>query len=314
MLVFNYLPMIKKTIYLGNPYHIRLKDAQLEFMVPEGKGIDSLMTKKVPLEDLGVLILDHPQITITHPVLQQIAAFNVALVSCDANHMPASLLMPLEGHNTQQERFRAQINASEPLKKQLWQQTIKCKIYNQGKILIAIGKSEEGEYLIKLSEEVRSGDTANMEGRAAAYYWKNIFSNFIDQFTRDRIGPSPNHLLNYAYAIIRATVARALVGSGLLPTLGIHHQNKYNAYCLADDIMEPYRPYADKLIYEILQLNTGNEIELSKEIKGEILGLLGKEVILNNTRSPMMVAIQKTTSSLAQCYEGDMRKLLYPEC
>ncbi|MBU3663659.1 MAG: type II CRISPR-associated endonuclease Cas1 [Bacteroidetes bacterium] len=306
--------MIKKTIYLGNPYHIRLKNAQLEFMVPEGKGIDSLMTKKVPLEDLGVLILDHPQITITHPVLQQIAAFNVALVSCDANHMPASLLMPLEGHNTQQERFRAQINASEPLKKQLWQQTIKCKIYNQGKILIAIGKSEEGEYLLKLSEEVRSGDTANMEGRAAAYYWKNIFSNYIEQFTRDRIGPSPNHLLNYAYAIIRATVARALVGSGLLPTLGIHHQNKYNAYCLADDIMEPYRPYADKLIYEILLLNRGNEIELSKEIKGEILALLGKEVILNNTRSPMMVAIQKTTSSLAQCYEGDMRKLLYPEC
>jgi CRISPR-associated protein Cas1 len=306
--------MIKKTVYLGNPYHIKLKDAQLEFMVPEGKGIDSLMTKKLPLEDLGVLILDHPQITITHPVLQQIAAFNVALVSCDSNHMPASLLMPLEGHNTQQERFRAQISASEPLKKQLWQQTIKCKIYNQGKILIEIGKPEEGEYLLKLSEEVKSGDTANMEGRAAAYYWKNIFSNYIVQFTRDRIGPSPNHLLNYAYAIIRATVARALVGSGLLPTLGIHHKNKYNAYCLADDMMEPYRPYADKLIYEMLQLSMGNEIELNKEIKGQILALLGKEVMLNNTRSPMMVAIQKTSSSLAQCYEGDMRKLLYPEC
>lgn len=304
--------MIKKTIYIGNPYHIKLKDAQLEFTVPEGKGIDSILTKKVPLEDLGVLILDHPQITITHPVLQQIAAFNVALISCDANHMPASLLMPLEGHTTQQERFRAQINASEPLKKQLWQQTIKAKVINQAQALIQIGFKEEGEYLLKLSEDIRSGDVGNMEGRCAAFYWKHFFSPSIDNFTRDRFGESPNQLLNYAYAIIRATVARALVGSGLLPTLGIHHKNKYNAYCLADDVMEPYRPYADLLVHEITQ-EEGFGLTLSKEVKAKILALLGKEVSINNVRSPMMVAIQKTSSSLAQCYEGDLRKLFYPE-
>ena len=305
--------MIKKTIYLGNPYHVRVKDAQLEFLVPEGKGIDQQLTKRVPLEDLGVLILDHPQISLTHPVLQQIAAFNVALVSCDANHLPASLLMPLEGHTTQQERFRAQINASEPLKKQLWQQTIKSKIYNQGRALQMIGFEPEGEYLLKISEEVKSGDNGNMEGRAAAFYWKYFFSQSIEHFTRDRFGEAPNHLLNYSYAIIRATVARALVGSGMLPTLGIHHQNKYNAYCLADDIMEPYRPYADLLIWEFLKESEADAITLTKEIKAAILGLLGKEVNINQQRSPMMVAIQKTCSSLAQCYQGDIRKLIYPE-
>jgi CRISP-associated protein Cas1 len=305
--------MIKKTIYLGNPYHIRVKDSQLEFLVPEGKGIDQQLTKRVPLEDLGVLILDHPQISLTHPVLQQIAAFNVALVSCDANHLPASLLMPLEGHTTQQERFRAQINASEPLKKQLWQQTIKSKIYNQGRALHMIGLEPEGQYLLKLSEEVKSGDNGNMEGRAAAFYWKYFFSQYLENFTRDRFGEAPNHLLNYSYAIIRATVARALVGSGMLPTLGIHHQNKYNAYCLPDDIMEPYRPYADLLIWEFLKESDADAIILTKEIKASILGLLGKEVNINQQRSPMMVAIQKTCSSLAQCYEGDIRKLIYPE-
>jgi CRISPR-associated protein Cas1 len=305
--------MIKKTIYLGNPYHIKLKDAQLEFRVPEGKGIDSLLSKKVALEDLGVLILDHPQITLTHPVLQQIAAFNVAMISCDANHMPASLLMPLEGHTTQQERFRAQINASEPLKKQLWQQTIKAKVNNQAQALIKIGFTAEGDYLLKLSEDIRSGDSANMEGRAAAFYWKHFFSLKVEDFTRDRFGDAPNSLLNYAYAIIRATVARALIGSGMLPTLGIHHQNKYNAYCLADDIMEPYRPYADLLVFEIVMQEEGFGLNLTKEIKAKILALLGKEVNINNVRSPMMVAIQKTCSSLAQCYEGDLRKLVYPE-
>lgn len=305
--------MIKKTIYLGNPYYVCVKDKQLELQVPDGKGIDKILTKKIPIEDIGILILDHQQITLTHTVMQQIAAHNIALVSCDANHLPASMLMPLEGHNTQQERFRNQIEASEPLKKQLWQQTIKCKVRNQAELLNKKGFNQESKGLLQFANDVNSGDTHNLEGRAAAVYWKTIFGGLIQDFTRDRFGMYPNNLLNYAYAIIRATVARSLVGSGLLPTLGIHHRNKYNAYCLADDIMEPYRIYADEMVYEMLQEGNGQELELDKTSKGKLLSLPAKEVILNNQRSPMMVALQRTTSSLAQCYEGSERKILYPE-
>ena len=305
--------MIKKTIYLGNPYYVCVKDKQLELQVPEGKGIDQILTKKIPIEDIGILILDHQQITLTHTVMQQIAAHNIALVSCDANHLPASMLMPLEGHNTQQERFRNQIEASEPLKKQLWQQTIKYKIRNQAALLNKKGFTQESKGLLQFANDVNSGDTNNLEGRAAAVYWKTIYSGLIQDFTRDRFGMYPNNLLNYAYAIIRATVARSLVGSGLLPTLGIHHRNKYNAYCLADDVMEPYRIYADEMVYEMLQEGNGQELELDKTSKGILLSLPAKEVIINNQRSPMMVALQRTTSSLAQCYEGSERKLLYPE-
>ena len=304
--------MIKKTIYLGNPYYISIKDQQLLLQVPEAKGIDSILNKTIPIEDIGILILDHQQLTLTHPVMQQIAAHNIALVSCDANHLPASLLMPLEGHNTQSERFRVQIEASEPLKKQLWQQTIKAKIRNQANLLNKLGHAYEAQSLNQWANEVNSGDTQNLEARAAGLYWKTLFKEYLVEFTRDRFGEFPNNLLNYAYAIIRATVARSLVGSGMLPTLGIHHRNKYNAYCLADDIMEPFRIYADELVLDMLSCANGVPLELDKNNKAKLLSLPAKEVFLNQQRSPMMVALQRTTSSLAQCYEGDTRKLLYP--
>jgi CRISPR-associated protein Cas1 len=280
--------------------------------VPNASGIDHQLSKHLPLEDIGILILDHQQITLTHTVLQQIAAYNIALVSCDANHLPASLLMPLEGHSTMQERFRNQIAASEPLKKQMWQQTMKAKIGNQAALLAKLGYIEESKSLRQWAAEVNSGDTANLEGRAAVLYWKTLFSEHNPNFTRDRVGLFPNNLLNYAYTIIRASVARSLVGSGMLPTLGIHHKNKYNAYCLADDIMEPYRIYADELVQTMLAENGGNLLELDKETKARLLSLPAKEVIINEQRSPMMVAMQRTTSSLAQGFEGSNRKILYP--
>jgi CRISPR-associated protein Cas1 len=304
--------MIKRTIYLGNPYYVCIKDKQMVLQVPNARGIDHHLSKHLPLEDIGILILDHQQITLTHTVLQQIAAYNIALVSCDANHLPASLLMPLEGHSTMQERFRNQIAASEPLKKQLWQQTMKAKIGNQAALLAKLGFIPESKSLKQWAADVNSGDTLNLEGRAAVLYWKTLFANYIPHFTRDRIGMYPNNLLNYAYTIIRATVARSLVGSGILPTLGIHHKNKYNAYCLADDMMEPYRIYADELVYHLVAEALGNNMELDKETKAKILGLPAKEVIINEQRSPMMVALQRTTSSLAQGFEGNGRKILFP--
>jgi CRISPR-associated protein Cas1 len=164
--------------------------------------------------------------------------------------------------------------------------------------------------MLKWTKDVKSGDSDNLEGRAAAYYWKNIFPH-IQGFTRGREGVPPNNLLNYGYAILRAVVARALVASGLLPTLGIHHHNRYNAYCLADDIMEPYRPFVDKLVVEMV--NSGENIEnLSGEIKAKLLQIPVLDVRINGQRSPLMIAIGQTTASLAKCYLSESRKIIYP--
>ena len=223
--------------------------------------------------------------------------------------MPVGLLLPLYGNTTQNERFRHQLDASVPLMKQLWQQTIKVKIENQRRVLEKC-TGEVFKCMKVWSSEVRSGDSENMEARAAAFYWKNLFS--IEGFTRGRDGIPPNNLLNYGYAILRAIVARGLVSSGLLPTIGIHHHNRYNAYCLADDIMEPYRPYVDELVYGIMKSGLNYEI-LSKEIKARLLTIPTLEVNISGRRSPLMVAVGQTTASLYKCFSGELRKISYPE-
>ena len=223
--------------------------------------------------------------------------------------MPQGLMLPLEGNTTQSERYTAQIEASLPLKKQLWQQTVQAKITNQATVLQTV-RNLSVRNMQKWANEVKSGDIENLEGRASAFYWKNIFPE-IDGFTRGREGLPPNNLLNYGYAILRAVVARALVASGLLPTLGIHHHNKYNAYCLADDIMEPYRPFVDKLVVEVIDSGM-NYQKLSKEIKVKFLNIPVGDVMINGQRSPLMIAAGQTASSLAKCYLGEIRKISYP--
>ena len=205
--------------------------------------------------------------------------------------------------------MRHQIDASQPLKKQLWQQTIVAKIQNQAAVLKTIRHCEVGN-MTKWATEVKSGDSDNLEARAAVYYWQNAFPS-VPNFVRDREGDAPNNLLNYGYAILRAVVARALAGSGLLPTLGIHHRNKYNAYCLADDVMEPYRPYVDRLVMEIFDKYPDCS-ELTKELKAELLRIPVLDVVINGKRSPLMVAASTTTSSLQKCYSGELRKISYP--
>ena len=309
--------MIKKTLYFGNPVYLSLKNAQLVIKLPEITKCDSLpegfkqqaeITK--PIEDIGVLVLDHRQITITSGVLEVLLENNCAVITCDSKSMPVGLMLPLYGNSTQNERFREQLDASLPLKKQLWQQTMKAKIDNQATALCTCRK-EEVKCMRIWANEVKSGDPENLEARAAAYYWKNLFAH-IEGFTRDREGIPPNNLLNYGYAILRALVARALVISGLLPTLGIHHHNRYNAYCLADDIMEPYRPYVDKLVYSIIQ-NNDSYFELTKDLKAILLGIPTLEVMINGKRSPLMVAVSQTTASLYKCFSGELRRILYPE-
>lgn len=315
--------MIKRTLYFGNPAYLSKKDKQLIVTYPEEKTDESENVVKdknekyrgrtnqnsVPIEDVGVILLDNQQITISHGLIASLLENNTALITCDNTHHPTGLFLPLESNQVQSERFRAQIEVSAPLKKQLWQQTISAKIFNQAKVLSKWGRHNDN--MKRWSKDVRSGDPDNYEGRAAAYYWKSVFPPELE-FIRDRFGLPPNNLLNYGYAILRAVMARSLVASGLLPTFGIHHQNKYNAYCLADDIMEPYRPYVDQLVLTFV--DDGEDFtELTPSIKKQLLTLPTIDILIEDEKSPLMVGIQKTTASLAKCYLGQARKIIYPE-
>lgn len=296
--------MIKRTIYVGNPAYLSLKNAQMILRRP-----DVEQDVSIPIEDMGLLVLDNQQITVTQGLMAQLLANNCAVVTCDNKCMPVGLLLPLDGHTLQSERFRAQIDSSKPLRKQLWQQTVQAKIANQATILHRLTGAEVGNMRAWVNA-VRSGDADNLEARAAAYYWRNFFPDDQD-FTRDRDGWPPNNLLNYGYAILRAIIARSLVGTGLLPTLGIHHHNKYNAYCLADDIMEPYRPFVDRLVKQMM--GKYDDIwQLTTDMKRDLLAIPTLDVKINGRRSPLLIAATITTSSLAKCFAGETKTILYP--
>ena len=303
--------MIKRTLYFGNPAYLSLRNSQLVINLPEANGMDDRTgNNTIPIEDIGIILLDHKQITITQGLLEALLSNNAAVITCDSSRMPVGLLLPLSGNTTQSERFQAQIDASLPLRKQLWQQTVQAKIGNQAYVLNTC-RNAVVKNMLAWVDEVKSGDSDNLEARAAAYYWANMFPA-IPEFRRGREGTPPNNLLNYGYAILRAVVARSLVASGLLPTLGIHHHNRYNAYCLADDIMEPYRPFVDKLVLELT--DSGEDFqELTKSLKAKLLSIPVLDVIINDQRSPLMIAVGITTASLAKCYLGEVRKIVYPE-
>lgn len=312
--------MIKKTLYFGNPAYLSLRMGQMVIKLPEVE-TDSKLADQIkkqaeitkPIEDIGVVVLDNRRITITQGLLESLLENNCAVITCDSHSLPVGLMLPLYGNSTQNERFRDQLDASQPLKKQLWQQTIKMKISNQAAAL-ATCTGKNSPTMLRWADDVRSGDPDNVEGRAAAYYWKNLFAGIdgLEDFTRSREGEAPNNLLNYGYAILRAIVARALVSSGMLPTLGIHHHNRYNAYCLADDIMEPYRPYVDELVYSIVKDKGINNLDLSKEIKAQLLSIPTLDVVIGGKRSPLMVAVTQTTASLYKCFTGELRRIAYP--
>lgn len=306
--------MIKKTLFFGNPAYLSLRNNQLVISKPDDDDLPDengkFAVRTIPIEDIGVVILDHRQITITSGVLEKLIDKNVAVITCDSKSMPVGLMLPLCGNTVQNERFRCQLDTSLPLRKQLWQQTIEAKIRNQASVL-KYSTGEEHLVMVNWSNNVKSGDVDNVEGRAAAYYWKNVFPQ-LTYFTRGQNEGAPNNLLNYGYAILRAIIARALVSSGMLPTLGIHHHNRYDAYCLADDIMEPYRPFVDKLVVDVLK--SGNTSPaLDKEMKVHLLSIPTVEVNIDGHRSPLMVAASTTTASLYKCFNGELRKIIYPE-
>ncbi len=298
--------MIKRTLYFGNPCYLKKKDLQLsiEFSEKESKAPAS-----VPIEDIGILILDNPQITLTQALIADLNENNVAVISCDMKHLPFGLMLPMFAHHAFTEKMYQQLESSLPLKKNLWQQTIIAKISNQAAFLRQHGIDDgKMQYYLGL---VRSGDPQNVEGRAAAYYWEKLFANHAS-FKRDREGDMPNAMLNYGYAILLAIVARSLIASGLLPAVGIHHRNKYNPWCLASDIMEPYRPYVDRLVIQVSSEYPDCE-ELTPEIKRKLLQIPVLDIFIDGNSSPLMVGIQRTTASLSACFEGISRRILYPE-
>jgi CRISP-associated protein Cas1 len=291
--------MLKKTILLENKATVTTKNLQLNIK-------SEIKERSIPIEDIGFLVLDNPEIYLSIPAMNLLIENNTSVIVCNTNHLPNGMFLNLNSHHIQQEIFKNQIDASIPLKKQLWQQTIIEKITNQGILLEKItGSKNSFEFL---ASKVLSGDTTNMEAVAASQYWKSFFEI---KFKRERFGDYPNNFLNYGYAILRAATARALSGSGLLNTLGIHHKSKYNAFALADDIMEPFRPVVDEKVFELMQKY--DEQELNTVLKSELLQVLTRTVYFKEEKSPLMVALQKTASSLQQCYTGERKRIKYPK-
>ncbi len=294
--------MIKRTIFISNPVRLHLKDQQMKVEVKS-----SGQQVSIPIEDIGFVVIEHMQTSVSLPLLASLNEQNVGVIFCDANHMPASMLLTLDSHSVQTEIFANQLNASEPLKKRLWQQTIQAKIRNQAAHLQLRGIEAPG--LTGLVKQVQSGDVTNREGMAARIYWQSLMGK---GFVRDRNGSPPNFVFNYIYIVLRAAVARALAGSGLLPALGIHHHNRYNSFCLADDIMEPYRPFADQLAMELIEAEPDLS-NLETDHKMKLLKLLQADVMMGKQKRPLLLALSESTASLARCFAGDARQIVYPQ-
>ena len=300
--------MIKKTVAISSPARLSLRQQQMQLSKTDELG--QKVERTIPVEDIGAVVLDDPRITITHGLIAALLANNVALVTCDPKHHPTGMMLNLCGNSTQAESFRQQIEAGKPLKKQLWQQVVQAKIGNQATVLQQLGV--QATTLTKMAREVKSGDTDNREGAAAAFYWPRLFGQYPG-FVRGRDIGYPNNLLNYGYAILRALVARSLVGSGLLPTLGIFHHNRYNAYCLADDMMEPYRPFVDRMVAEIVHWENRTPDRLEKEHKNTLLTIPTLTVTMNGKQRPLLIAASETSASLVRCFSGEQRKLSLPD-
>jgi CRISPR-associated protein Cas1 len=300
--------MLKKTLFFENKTSVSAKYEQLVIKTETRE-------TTIPVEDIGFVVVDHPEIYISITAMNLLVENNTALIVCGKNHLPNGMFLNLNSHHIQQEIFKNQIAATVPLKKQLWQQTVTEKIKNQGLLLQQLtGKNNQFDFL---ASKVLSGDSSNMEGVAAGQYWKLFFDpEHHDtakdiQFKRERFGNYPNNFLNYGYALLRAATARALAGSGLLNTIGIHHKSKYNAFALADDIMEPFRPIVDEKVLELVK--NYPEEELNTALKAELLQILTRTVYFKEEKSPLMVALQKTSSSLQQCFSGERKKIKYPK-
>lgn len=294
---------MKKSVVLSNACKLSIKNGQLVITLKTGETEESFTRH---LEDFGMVILENQQITLTHAVLQELARNNVVLVSCDRNHMPVFMSWSMDVHHTHGMRSRFQIEAGLPLKKQLWKQTVIAKIANQASVLKELGK--EAAPLIRWSKEVQSGDSTHREGIAAKYYFQQLFGK---DWVRDPEGKFPNAHLNYGYTLLRASMARAIVGAGLLPVMGIQHSNKYNSYPLADDLMEPFRPFVDIQIF--LNLEEFAKVEsLNSAAKQKLFDVLNFDSRMSYGISPLQIAMESVAAQVAKCFCGEKKKVEYP--
>ncbi|QZE15618.1 type II CRISPR-associated endonuclease Cas1 [Halosquirtibacter laminarini] len=299
--------MLKRTLFFSSAVSLRLQLSQLAIHFVE----EDRPNQTIPLEDIGIIILEHRQIQLTHPLLSACMEHKITVVCCDAKHMPSGVMLPFRGHSEMQQRQRWQLQAKEPLRKQLWRQLVVQKIRNQAAVLEQVGR--DGRPLLAMIESVQSGDKTNVEGHAAALYWREVFADFYPKFVRDRDLAMVNPILNYGYAVVRAAAARAVVSAGLLVSYGLFHKNKYNAYALADDLMEPFRPYMDRLCYDLILEHGEVEIEeVTLSMKQQIWQLMGSEVQIDGSHSVFQIAMQRSAVSLAHCFAGTQRKLNLP--
>jgi len=292
--------MLKQTLFFTKPCKLSLRLKQL---VIEREDMPQPVTR--PIEDLSVVIIENQQVIVTIPLLNELANNNVAVIFCNNHFMPSIQLMPLEANATQQEAYKYQLNASLPTVKRLWKEIIEAKIKNQA--LLLEGLDKEANFLKPLYMNVKSGDVDNNEGIAARLYWKELFGA---GFRRDRYGESPNDWLNYGYTILRAATARALIGSGLNLSFGLFHRNRYNPFPLADDIMEPYRPFVDDIVFRLKQ--TANDMTLTTETKQELINVIYRDVRINEHRHPLQVALTLTSASLLRVFRGEEKHLSLP--
>jgi len=298
--------VIKHTIEISREAsHLSAKLDQLiiqPFDQPKDAG------RSLPCEDIGVLLVDQPRTSYTHGALQALMKFGATVVICGRDHLPAGILLPVSGHTEMVCRLHEQVAVSKPTQKRLWQQIVKAKIRAQARNLNT--DSVDHGRMIELIQEVRSGDPTNVEAQAARIYWSAWLKSSGTQFRRRTEGHDPiNAMLNYGYAIVRAAVARALVTAGLQPAWGIHHSNRSNAFCLADDLIEPLRPLIDR---RVRQLHHQGRRELDQPTKAYLLDVLAMPIDIGDQTGPMMVSLHRTTASLIRCFQGLEKNLLLP--
>ena len=302
--------MIKKIVEISSA-RMRLSIKYGQLIIKE----DSEQVASIPCEDIGVLLVDHQGACYTHCVFTELLQCGAAIVLCGGKHHPAGMLLPIEGNSVQTERFRQQIEAKEPVKKRLWKQIVKAKIKHQARLA---GKdSDIYKTLMVLRDRVRSGDPSNIEAQASRKFWpvylQDLDSTGSPQTFRRKInGAPPNNMLNYGYMVMRAAVARALCSAGLLPSFGIHHRNRYNAFCLADDVIEPFRGFVEAKVRDIY-INNGPIDDLDQPTKAKLLEVLYQPVKIAGYEGPLMVGLHRTAASLQRCFAGDQKLMDLPE-
>ncbi|WFB35187.1 type II CRISPR-associated endonuclease Cas1 [Kiritimatiellota bacterium B12222] len=297
--------MIKRTLLFASPCYLGIKNGQVRFNPRDPDQEERI----VPLEDVGYVVLENPAITISIQLIEKLNDNGVAVIFCDGNHMPAAMLQSFAGNQTHAETLRYQIESSSPLKKNLWKRIVQQKITNQA-LLLKLRDTAGYQALLRMAKDVKSDDADNREGTAARRYWQMLIED--PNFKREREGCSPNQYLNYGYAILRAATARALVSSGLYCALGVHHRNRYNPFALADDVMEPYRPYVDRAVCELLDAGAVGE-ELTPDSKQGLLKILTTDTHIDGKRRPLTVALTTTTASLTRCFANNRIEILLPE-